>query len=98
GDAGAALALEAQRSRLRVGFDTQVRPTPRLAQEGLRRRTAKPAASRHLRIAHALALLAVEIGIEREARLLGRFHEAMGKRQDGPVILDLERPALAAHL
>ena len=56
------------------------------------------AAPRHLRIADALALLAVEIGIEREARLLRGFDEAMGERQDGAVVLDLERPALAAHL
>ena len=29
---------------------------------------------------------------------MGGFDEAMGERQDGAVVLDLERPALAAHL
>ena len=98
GDADAALALEQQLAALRLGLDAQVGPALGLAQKSLRRRAAQAAAPRHLRIADALALLAVEIGIEREARLLRGFDEAMGERQDGAVVLDLERPALAAHL
>ena len=98
GDADAALALEQELAALRLGLDPEVRPAPCLAQEGLRRRAAEAAAPRHLRIADARALLAVEVGIERKARLLGRFDEAVGERQDGAVVLDLERAALAAHL
>src|SRR5579883_903047 len=97
-DADAALALEQELAGLRVGLHAQVRPLPRLAQEGLRRRAAPTAAPRHLRIADAVALLAVEVGIEREARLLRRLHEMMGERQDGAVVLDLERAVLAADL
>src|SRR5580704_10780952 len=97
GNADAALAVEQELAALRPGFDPEVRAAPGLAQKGLRRRAAEAAAPCHLRIADARALLAVEIGIEREARLLGGFDKAVGERQDGAVILDLERPALAAH-
>ena len=77
-DADAALALEHQLAGLRVGLDPEVRPLPRLAQEGLRRRAAPAAAPRHLRIADAVALLAVEVGIEGEARLLRRLRRSDG--------------------
>src|SRR5262249_29159769 len=69
-DAGAAPALEQELAGLRVGLNPEVRPPLRLAEISLRRRAAPLAAARHLRVAHAIALLAVEIGIEREARLL----------------------------
>src|SRR6185312_8406405 len=97
-DADAALTLEQELAGLRVGLDAEVRSLPRLTQEGLCRRAAPLAAPRHLRIADAVALLAVEVGIEREARLLRRFNEVMGERQDGAVVLDLERAVLATHL
>src|ERR1700722_10195849 len=98
GDAYAALALEQELAALRLGFDPEVGPAPRFAQKSLRRRAAEAAAPRHLRIADARALLAVEVGIEGEAGLLGGFDEAMSERQDGAVILDLEGAILAAHL
>jgi len=80
GDAAAALALEHEFAALRIGLDPQVRPAPRLAQVRLRGRPAPAAAPRHLRIADALTLPAIEIGIEREARFLRAFDEAMGQR------------------
>src|SRR5687767_6046999 len=76
GDTDTALALEQQLAALRLGLDAQVGPPLGLAQKSLCRRATQAAAPRHLRVADALALLAVEIGIEREARLLRGFDEA----------------------
>ena len=43
-------------------------------------------------------MAAVEVRGEREAGLLRGFDEAMGQRQDGAVVLDPQRAALAAVL
>ena len=69
-----------------------------LGQEGLRGRAAEPPLARHLRIADAFLRLAIQVGAEREADLLRGFDEAMRQRQDGAVILDAQRAALAAIL
>src|SRR6202041_3946116 len=61
-DAGAALALEEQPGHDRIGLDLAIAAAARLAQEGLRGRTAPFPAPRHLRIGDAFLLLAVVVG------------------------------------
>ena len=97
GNSRAALAFEGEPGRMGVGHDPQVRPPARVAQEGARRRAAEAPVARHLRIAHALGRRpAAQVPGEGVPRLLRRLHEAVGERQDRPVVLDKDRARLAA--
>ncbi len=94
GDADGALALEQDAGRQRVGLDAQVRPALRRPQIGARRRHAQAAMRGDLVDADAFDGLAVEIGIEREAGLLPRFHPQVGQRMDRALDrVDMQRPA-----
>ena len=96
GDAGAAFSVKHQPGRDRLGDDPQIGAPPRLGQKGLRRRAAKPAAARHLRIADAFLVGAVVVLGQPEAGLLRGLDKTMGQGQDRAVILDRQRAALAA--
>ena len=98
GDTHAALAFEQQPGGKRLGLDAQVWPTSRLCQEGACGRAAKTAVARHLRIADALVLAAVEVLGQGNAGLLRGFDEPMGQIQGGAVVLDQDRATLAALL
>src|SRR5271165_4901135 len=95
-DAGATPTVEWQPRRYGLGLDLQVRASPRLGQKGACGRPAEAPLARHLRIADPLLLRTVVIWRERKPCLLCGFDKAMGQRQDGAVILDEERTALAA--
>ncbi len=97
-DAGATAAFEQQPRRDSLGLDPQIWAPPRFGQEGPRRRAAKAAVTGHLRIADTLLNRAVVVAGQREACLPRRFDKAMCQRQDGPVIFDEQRAALAAVL
>src|SRR6202171_290853 len=95
-DPGAALAVEQQPGDNGVGLDLEVAAAAGFAQECLRRRAAPLAAPRHLRVRDAFLLLAVVVGGGGIAGLLRRLDKAVGQIEDRAVILDDQRPALAA--
>ena len=96
-DARAAPAVEDKPGRIGVGHDAQIGPPARIAQEGARRRAAEAPVARHLRIAHALRRRpAAQVPRKRVTRLLRRLDEAVRERQDRAVVLDQDRPRLAA--
>src|SRR5262245_29460777 len=97
-NANAALAIADQPARQRLGFDPQVGSGSRLGEEGAGGRASKAAVARHLRIANPLLLVAIEILGEGNANLLCRRDEAMRQGQRGTVVLDQDRPLLAALL
>src|SRR3954454_5129837 len=69
-DADAAPAVKQQSGGKRPGLDPQILPALRLRQEGARGRAAQAAVARHLTIADAFMLAAVEIPGQRNADLL----------------------------
>ena len=98
GDTYAALAFEQQPGGKRLGLDAQVRPASRLRQKRACGRAAEAAIARHLRIADALVLAAVEVVGQRKAGLLRGVDEPMGQVQGRAVVLDQDGAALAALL
>src|SRR3546814_2626677 len=91
-NAGAAPAVHYQRRRLGVGLDQHAATAARPLEIGPCGRAAVLADAGHLRVPDAFGLGAVQVGAVAEARLLGGLHEAVGHRQDGAVVLDLQRP------
>ena len=92
------MPLEQQAGGNGLGLDAQVRAPPRFGQKGPCGRPAETPPARHLGIADPLLLRTIIIGGERKPDLLRGFDKAVGQRQDRPIILDQERPALAAIL
>src|SRR5438105_2001524 len=95
-DPDAAAAVEEEAGGDRAGLDLEVGPPFGCREEGARGRTAHPSLAGHLRIADAFLGLAVVIRGPRKPGLLRRRDEGVGQGQDRAVILDNQRPALAA--
>src|SRR6476620_2491464 len=95
GDAHATLAIQQQARRHSLCLDAQVLAFSGFRQERPCSRAAEAPLAGHLRIADAFLYPAVQIIAELEANLLGRFDETVCQRQDGPIILDTQRAALA---
>src|SRR3954469_23308947 len=98
GDADAAFAVEQQPGGEGFGLDAEIGAVACFLQEGLRSRSAPAALAGHLRVANALRLAAVEVLAELETGVLGRLDEFVGQRQDGAIVLDLQRTVLPAIL
>src|SRR4029453_16269065 len=98
GDTHATPAFEQQPGGKRFGLDAQVWPTSHLCQEGSCCRAAETAVARHLGIADALVLAAVEVLGQGNAGLLRGIDEPMGQVQGGAVVLDQDGATLAALL
>ena len=95
GYADAAPALEQQPGRLRLGLDPHLVARP--GEEGPRGRAAPATHPGHLRIADPLLFRAVQVALKRMPGLLRRLNEAVGQRQDGAVVLHLQRAVAAAE-
>ena len=89
---------EDQPGHVRLGDDLQGLAAARRVEEGARAAPAALAADRRLVIAGAFLLGAVEIGGERDARLLCRSHRRLANLRADTLIGDRERPADAVIL
>ena len=81
-----------------IGDDLDIAPCRRDLEVGAEGRPSQPATARHLRVTDTFLARAIEVGRVGESRLLRRLHEQMRQRQDGTVVLDLERPGPAPVL
>ena len=95
--ADAARAFEQQALRMRAGLDTEVAPRARRIEIDLRGAHAEAAADRGLRHRNAFLVLAVVVGIVRNADALGRRDQAVVERAALVAVGDLQRAAAAAQ-
>ena len=97
-DADGAAVLDQHAGGVRRGGDGEVLALLRLAQIGPRARPASRLADGGLVEAHAFLGPAVEVGIGRDAGLLGRFVHGLGQGRLPAMVGDFQRPADAVEL